>query len=765
MIPLKRSPALFGFIATIIAGACAEAGPPLPNFDLPVVTSVIPVQPTDIIPNPANPNIPNPVFSFLYGRTLAAGDLLGTGIPVILLAPSHFNWLPELPVRILVNDGTGHYSDQAPNLFAGSVPTTGLVGNIFIADFDHSGRPGVFMVDGGLLDAPPGGSPGHRNGLYLWGGDGHLHDMSATLPTGLGFFSSSVVDLYGKGNQDIVLSELNGPSNRGGYLVLINDGRGNFTSTTSGLPQEIAAPLGQTSGIDWQNPGANAACDLDGDGLVDIVTGSYGGDPETGIPSIRFFKQDANLNFTEQRSARLTIPTALSNIGFLGGTRGPNGQYLGVGRISCGNLFGSGRNDLVISWEQANPNNIEILRNDGDFVFTDVTVSALGAYASSVLVGDFTLIDVNGDGLLDLVLNPNGTQAQPDGSLGFIDLNNGNGTFSPMVIQSGGAPLGAAGLAAAISGLCPFPNCSFFPLITNMTAAGNRDIVLLDGVTSSPAGLPAQVTQVNVYGLLNAAPGPSIPVVSAVLPGSRAVQVGTRATIFGTMLDDGGVPLANCRVTLPPNYPAGLSVAFQQTNPATNALVGVPYGPAAVTGASPGTFLLTFQASQALSLTAQPLSFGCDGVPAASRTPGVNTVDLLFSNTPVADVIALAATESNNGIVDVPFSSGASGAFAVASINVGTSGTLNVTTDTGGTPLPLSATVCETNSAAICVSPTVPVPSFPLSFAPNASPTFSVFVTAAGAIPFAPATARVFLRFVDGDGVEHGSTSVAVRTQ
>jgi hypothetical protein len=241
------------------------------------------------------------------------------------------------------------------------------------------------------------------------------------------------------------------------------------------------------------------------------------------------------------------------------------------------------------------------------------------------------------------------------------------------------------------------------------------------------------------------------------------VQVGTPATIFGTILDNGGVPLADCGISLPPGYRTGLSVSYQPTNPVTNALTGPPYQPVTVAGDGAATFLLTFQASQALAITAQPLSFACDGLPAASRTPGVNTVDLLFSNTPVADVIALAAAESNNGIVNVPFSSGAPGAFAVASINVGIAESLDVVTDTGGTTLPLTATVCETNSVAQCLSP--PVASFPLSFAPNASPTFSVFVTASGAIPFAPATARVFLRFVDGNGVEHGSTSVAVETQ
>ena len=52
----------------------------------------------------------------------------------------------------------------------------------------------------------------------------------------------------------------------------------------------------------------------------------------------------------------------------------------------------------------------------------------------------------------------------------------------------------------------------------------------------------------------------------------------------------------------------------------------------------------------------------------------------------------------------------------------------------------------------------------PLVTTPNATPTFSVFV-ASGPVAFAPGTSRIFVRFDDGAGGAHGSTSVAVSTQ
>lgn len=42
--------------------------------------------------------------------------------------------------------------------------------------------------------------------------------------------------------------------------------------------------------------------------------------------------------------------------------------------------------------------------------------------------------------------------------------------------------------------------------------------------------------------------------------------------------------------------------------------------------------------------------------------------------------------------------------------------------------------------------------------------TVTPFVSASGAIPFAPGTARIFVRFLDEAGTLHGATSVAVET-
>jgi hypothetical protein len=266
--------------------------------------------------------------------------------------------------------------------------------------------------------------------------------------------------------------------------------------------------------------------------------------------------------------------------------------------------------------------------------------------------------------------------------------------------------------------------------------------------------------------LLPATAGAASPLVSSVLPGGRSVEVNTVATIFASMINTGSTALSGCQIGLPASAPAGLTMTYQTTNPATNAPTGTPNTPVTIAG-NDGlqTFLLAFSSTVPVQAPGLALNFVCTGVEPATTVAGVNTVDLLFSASAIPDVIALSATASNNGIVTVPFSTGGAGAFAVASENIGIDGMITATADTGSATLPLAITVCETVPATgQCMA--APAPSVTLDFmqGPPFAPTFSIFITATAAVPFNPAASRIFLRFTDASGVSHGSTSVAVET-
>ncbi|MEA2754215.1 MAG: hypothetical protein QOJ54_504 [Aliidongia sp.] len=257
---------------------------------------------------------------------------------------------------------------------------------------------------------------------------------------------------------------------------------------------------------------------------------------------------------------------------------------------------------------------------------------------------------------------------------------------------------------------------------------------------------------------------PSPTVVASVLPGARSVLNTTPATIFATMVNATASPLSNCQIILPTPTSRLLQLNYQTTNPATNALTGTINTPVPIAANGLQTFLLSFALGEntgALDVFAgQQMLFACDNIDPAPVTQGLNTIDLSFSPTPVADVIALAAVASKDGTLNVP--ANGAGAFAVASINVGSADTLTVSVDTGSATLPLALAICATNASAQCLA--APTSSVSQSFAASSTPTFSIFASASGTIAFAPATNRIFVRFKDSSGASHGSTSVAIDT-
>ena len=250
---------------------------------------------------------------------------------------------------------------------------------------------------------------------------------------------------------------------------------------------------------------------------------------------------------------------------------------------------------------------------------------------------------------------------------------------------------------------------------------------------------------------------------SATLPSSRAVQVGSPLTIFATIINAGSSVGTGCSIGLNSNVPA--TFGYQTTNPSTNALSGTPNTPVNLVPGASQSFVLSLTPSAPISATDVQFTFSCANSSPAGVLTGINTLLLSASTTPTPDVIALAATTTADGIVTIPGTSG-TGAFAVASANVGSAGSITVTADTGGTAVPIGLSLCQTNpSTGGCLQPAAS--SVPVTVSSGATPTFSVFIGGSGAaVPFNPASNRVFLRFRNSaNGVVVGATSVAIKTQ
>jgi len=272
--------------------------------------------------------------------------------------------------------------------------------------------------------------------------------------------------------------------------------------------------------------------------------------------------------------------------------------------------------------------------------------------------------------------------------------------------------------------------------------------------TNNSSFVTIVVSEVTGIGSDVSAPG------AAVLPGSRSVEVGSTATAFATVINTSGTPIEGCNITLLDDVP--VNFFFQTTDPATNALTGVPNAPVNLAANAAQSFLFGVTPTAPLPSTALQLGFDCANTPAAGVIDGVNTFLFSASATPVPDVVALGATAGNTGIVDLPGETGAA-AFAIASVNVGASATVTVTPDTGSVSLPMSLAICETNpTTGACLSP--PAATVTTNIGANATPTFSVFATGTGVVPFDPANNRIRVQFEES-GQVRGATSVAVRTQ
>ena len=246
-------------------------------------------------------------------------------------------------------------------------------------------------------------------------------------------------------------------------------------------------------------------------------------------------------------------------------------------------------------------------------------------------------------------------------------------------------------------------------------------------------------------------------IVAAVLPSGRSVQVGTPATAFATIINAGSITATSCGISLATAIPVTFS--FQTTNPATNALTGITNTPVNIPAGVAQSFVVAFTPTQAFGPTAVQMIFDCTNTVPAPINIGLNTLLLSASATPVPDIVALAATPTNDGIVTLA----STGVFAVATVNVGATATITASADTGSATLPVNISLCQTNPATgQCISAIGP--SVTTQINAGVTPTFGIFVQGVGIVFFDPAANRIFVRFQDAGGVTRGSTSVAVRT-
>ena len=127
--------------------------------------------------------------------------------------------------------------------------------------------------------------------------------------------------------------------------------------------------------------------------------------------------------------------------------------------------------------------------------------------------------------------------------------------------------------------------------------------------------------------------------------------MGQAATFFATIINAGTTDASGCVIDKLSGVKGKLS--FQATDPATNVPVGLPNTPVTIAAGGSQTFVVSVMPTAQFTSTEFAVYFGCANTQTARSRKGLNTVLLSASLTPIPDIVALAATFSNDGIVNV----------------------------------------------------------------------------------------------------------------
>lgn len=250
---------------------------------------------------------------------------------------------------------------------------------------------------------------------------------------------------------------------------------------------------------------------------------------------------------------------------------------------------------------------------------------------------------------------------------------------------------------------------------------------------------------------------PNLPLLSSVLPGSRFVATGGAATAFLSAQNPNQLDGTDC--VIEHHGPYRENFTFRATEPGTNAATGEINQPVTIPAGELRTFIISLTPLDDLPGVQFAPFAACENIPMAKPVQGLNTLALGADLLGGPDLIAIARTPSENGIVEVP--PGEAGVFVVASSNLGGSARVTVSARSLDPELPATGLVCQTDpESSACMNPRAKTVT--LDIEAGGTPTFAVFVRTEEITPFLPE--QRFALQMHAGGQLRGATSVAVRS-
>jgi hypothetical protein len=365
-------------------------------------------------------------------------------------------------VSILLGNGDGTFQ----NVQSFSLPKGNSTYSLAVSDFDHDGKPDLFVTNQKFCLSQP--CPFNGVAVLLGNGDGNFR--STSVPNDTAAYNkatiSGVADFDGDGNPDLALSTWDGVT--GSVLIVPGNGDGTFRN-----------PIRMTIGT---NPVGVAAADFNGDGLLDLAA-----------PLVSDNVVVVMLNSNTNSVFMLSVVNLGSGTGTV--STNPPGILCGT---SCSATFPGGTqlsltavpaSGSVFSGWAGNcggldPNNCVITLNSNQSV-----------NATFNLASDFAMTAASST----------------------LTVNRGSLATDALTFAAQGGFSGTISLTCTVSGPLPKPNCSVSPV---SVSPGNTATLTVDASTLTAGGKESQFW--GGFGLLCTAVLP-IPILSycCVLPYGR----------------------------------------------------------------------------------------------------------------------------------------------------------------------------------------------------------------------------------------------------